>query len=331
MSWNRDARAVVGVDLGGTNVRAAVLNREGRMMGHGKRPSLAHEGSARTVAQIKEAVEEAIVEAGVSRADLGGLGIGVPGHIDPTAKKVLWAPNFYEDGFPYRNISLADPIAEATGLPVLMGNDANVAAMGEFRFGAGRGTRTMVMFTLGTGIGGGLILDGKLWTGFTGGGGELGHIIIAAGERGGASSYGSLESMAQIAAICERAARKICQGRATVLTQMCDNDWHRLTPKDISDAAAQGDTVAIEVLEETGYYIGLGVASVVMLLSPEKIVIGGGVAGAGELLFAPIRRTAWANCSNTLIGPCEIVAAELGDDAGIYGGAGLIFDALEGA
>ena len=331
MIWNRDARFVVGADLGGTNIRAAVLDRDGKMLGHGKRPSLALEGSARTIGQIKQAVDEAITEAGITRAEIGGLGIGVPGHIDPEGKRVLWAPNFYEDGFPYRNIELGDPIAEATGLPVLMGNDANVAALGEFRFGAGRGTRTMVLFTLGTGVGGGLILDGKLWTGFTGGAGELGHIIVAAGERGGAAAYGSLESMAQIAAICERASRKLCQGRKSILAERCSYDWHRITPKDIADAALEGDAVALEVLEETGYYIGLGVTSVVMLLNPEKIVIGGGVAGAGELLFEPIRRTAWANSSSTLIKDCPIIAAELGDDAGIYGGAGLVFDALESA
>ena len=143
MIWNRDARFVVGADLGGTNIRAAVLDRDGKMLGHGKRPSLALEGSARTIGQIKQAVDEAITEAGITRAEIGGLGIGVPGHIDPEGKRVLWAPNFYEDGFPYRNIELGDPISEATGLPVLMGNDANVAALGEFRFGAGRGTRTM--------------------------------------------------------------------------------------------------------------------------------------------------------------------------------------------
>jgi glucokinase len=331
LSWNRDARYVVGADLGGTNIRAAVLDRDGKMLGHGKRPSLAQEGSARTVGQIKQAVEEAVSEAGVKLSEIGGLGIGVPGHIDPQGKKVLWAPNFYEDGFPYRDISLADPISEATGLSVLMGNDANVAALGEFRFGAGRGTRTMVMFTLGTGVGGGLILDGKLWTGFTGGAGELGHIIIAAGARGGAAAYGSLESMAQIAAICERASRKLCAGRKSVLAERCAYDWHRITPKDIADAAKEGDAVALEVLEETGYFVGLGVTSVVMLLNPEKIVIGGGVAGAGELLFEPIRRTAWANASSTLIKGCPIIPAELGDDAGIYGGAGLVFDALESA
>lgn len=328
--WNHDAPYVVGVDLGGTNVRAAVLDRAGKRLGHGRAPSLAQEGSVRTIAQIQAAVTEAVSESGVSVDAIGGLGIGVPGHISPDGQNVLWAPNFFENGLPYRNIELASRIAASTGFPVLMGNDANVAALGEYRFGAGRGTQTMVMLTLGTGIGGGLILNGKLWTGFTGGAGEIGHIIVAAGQRGGQSAYGTLEAQGQIAAIIERASRKITSGRKTVLTEKCDYDWYLLTPKDIADAALEGDAVALEVFEETGYYIGLGVASIVNLLNPEKIVIGGGVAQSGALILDPIRRTARANGIKTMIDACEILPAELGDDAGIFGGASLILDALEG-
>lgn len=327
MSWNRDARYVLGVDLGGTNVRAAVLDREGKIVGSGRAPSLALEGADRTVAQIARSVDDAIAASGVGKDAIGGLGIGVPGHIDPAGKTVLWAPNFYEEGLPYREVPLADRVAAATGLPVLMGNDANVAALGEFRFGAGRAIRTMVMVTLGTGIGGGIILDGKLWTGATGGAGEIGHIIIAAGARGGAAAFGSLESMGQIAAIVERAARKISQGRKTSLA---DRDWHLLTPKDIADAALAGDAVALETFEETGYYIGIGIASMINLLNPEMVTVGGGVAGAGDLIMDPIRRSAMANGIRTMVESCPIVLAELGDDAGIYGGASLILDALEG-
>jgi glucokinase len=326
VNWNPAAGHILGVDLGGTNVRAAVLDRNGRSLGSGRAPSHALEGVDRTVAQIAGAVDSAISASGIDRSDIAGLGIGVPGHIDPTGKNVRWAPNFYEDGVPYRDIALADRIAAATGFQVLMGNDANVAALGEFRFGAGRAVRTMVMLTLGTGIGGGIILDGKLWTGSSGGAGEIGHIIVAAGQRGGAAAFGSLESMGQIAAIVERAARKVSLGRKTVLAE---NDWHLLTPKAIAEAAAGGDAVAIETFEETGYYVGLGVASIVNLLNPEMVVIGGGVAQAGELILDPIRRSALANGVRTMVESCPIVPAELGDDAGIFGGASLVLDALE--
>ncbi len=331
MSINTEAPYILGVDLGGTNVRAAVLDKEGKLLGSGRAPSMAQEGVENTVSQIIHAAKTAIQSAGVKKEDVAGVGIGVPGHIDPAAGLVKWAPNFFEQGQPYRNIALTAPIQLQLDLPVYMGNDANVAALGEFRFGAGRTVRNMVMVTLGTGIGGGIILDGKLWTGATGGAGEIGHIIIAAGERGGAAAYGSLESMGQIAAITERAARKISQGRKTLIAEKVDYDWHLLTPKDIADAAAEGDAVAIEVFEETGYYIGLGIASMVNLLNPEMVVIGGGVAQAGALILDPIRRSARANAIKTMIDVCPIVPAELGDDAGIYGGASLVLDALEAA
>jgi glucokinase len=326
---DKSAPYILGVDLGGTNVRAAVIDREGRQQGAGRAPSLAMEGVEATVGQIVHAAKTAIQAAGVPRDQVAGVGIGVPGHIDPAQGVVKWAPNFYEQGQPYRNVLLGAPIRAQLSLPVFMGNDANVAALGEFRFGAGRTIRTMVMVTLGTGIGGGIILDGKLWTGATGGAGEIGHIIIAAGGRGGAAAFGSLESMGQIAAITERAARKICDGRKTILADRCDYDWHLLTPKDVADAAAEGDAVALEVFEEIGCYVGLGIASMVNLLNPEMVVVGGGVAQAGALILDPIRRSARANAIKTMIDVCPIVPAELGDDAGIYGGASLVLDALE--
>lgn len=330
MEMNNNAPYVLGLDLGGTNVRAAVLDRAGKQLGGGRAPSRATEGVQSTASQCVVAAEAAIREAGVSKSDVAGLGMGVPGHIDPAGRMVLWAPNFYTDeGQPYRNIAFALPVQEKIGLPVLMGNDANVAALGEFRFGAGRAVRNMVMLTLGTGIGGGIILDGRLWTGATGGAGEIGHIIIAAGARGGAAAFGSLESMAQISAITERAARKISQGRKSSLAEKIGYDWHLLSPKDVADAANEGDAIALETFEETGYYVGLGIASMVNLLNPEMVVVGGGVALAGDLILEPIRRSARANGIKTMMDVCPIVPAELGDDAGIFGGASLVLDALE--
>jgi glucokinase len=328
MQINKEAPYILGVDLGGTNVRAAVLDKSGKQIGAGRAPSYATEGVENTIAQIVHAAKTAIRSAGVQTNEVAGLGIGSPGHIDDKNGVVLWAPNFFEEGKPWRQVSLAEPVGIQVGLPVFMGNDANVAALGEFRFGAGRSVRTMVMVTLGTGIGGGIILNGKLWTGSSGGAGEIGHIIVAANQRGGAATFGALESMGQIAAINERAARKICEGRKTLLTEKVD-DWHFLEPKVIADAANEGDAVAIEVFEETGYYIGLGIASMVNLLDPEMVVIGGGIAQAGELIFDPIRRAARANAIPSLISHCTLVPAELGDDAGIYGGASLVLDAIE--
>lgn len=330
MELNPEAPYILGLDLGGTNVRAAVTDRSGSVLGAGRAPSLATEGVENTVSQIVHSARTAIQSAGIKKEAVAGLGMGVPGVIDPPGKVIVWAPNFYDGGEQYRNIGLAEPVQQQIGLPVFMGNDANVAALGEFRFGAGRSVRTLVMVTLGTGIGGGIILDGKLWTGATGGAGEIGHLIIAAGGRGWAAAFGSLESMGQISAITERAARKICEGRKSLLAERLGYDWRLMTPKDIADAAAEGDPIALETFEETGHYIGLGIASMVNLLNPEMVVIGGGVAQSGDLILDPIRRSARANAIKTLIDACPIVPAELGDDAGILGGVSLVLDALEG-
>ncbi|HEY3331197.1 MAG TPA: ROK family protein [Capsulimonadaceae bacterium] len=319
-----DKKYVIGVDLGGTNVRAAVVEQEsGKIVSRSANvPSRAHGGVQATAAQVAEAVRQAIENGEVDKADVDGIGMAVPGHIHGHEGKVLWAPNFKDQ---WRNVFFAKPVSELTELPVYLGNDANLAALGEYQYGAGRGCRHLVMFTLGTGIGGGIIVDGHLLTGSDGGAGELGHIFIAASDsaRGGNAMYGTLEGLAQRDAIIERAARKVASGRKTILADGVF-DRHKLTPKAVSDAAEKGDAAAIEVLEETGHYIGLGVASCINIFNPEVFVIGGGIAQAGATLFDPIIRTAKVNAVPTMYAKCRIVPAELGDNAGIMGGAALV-------
>jgi glucokinase len=282
-----------------------------------------------TAHQIAEAVRKAIEAGDVDIDRVLGIGMAVPGHVRPRDGVVLYSPNF-ADG--WRNVQLARPVSDETGLPTFIGNDANLAALGEYKYGAGQDFRHLVMFTLGTGIGGGVVIDGRLLTGSAGGAGELGHVIIAASEgaRAGNSRFGSLEGLAQASAIVERAHRKIATGCKTLLNANDAFDWQALTPKAIADAAAAGDEVAIETMEETGYYVGLGVASCINIFNPEVFVIGGGIAQAGDLLMEPIRRTARANAFGSLYGFCRIVVAELGDNAGIMGGAALVQHEMSG-
>ncbi|MDR3709851.1 MAG: ROK family protein [Capsulimonadaceae bacterium] len=317
---------VIGVDLGGTNVRAAVVEEAtGKIAARSANvPSRALDGAEFTAQQIAEAVKQAISNGEVDADNVLGIGMAVPGHIHPKEGEVLWAPNFKDQ---WRGVPLAKMVSELTDdSKVYLGNDANLAAFGEYQYGAGRGSRHLVMFTLGTGIGGGIIIDGNLLTGSDGGAGELGHIFIAGGcadARGGLAMFGTLEGMAQRDAITERAARKVAAGRKTLLAEGVF-DRHLLTPKAVGDAAAKGDPLALEVMEETGYYIGLGVASCINIFNPEVFVIGGGIAQAGKVLFDPIIRTAQANAISTLYARCRIVEAELGDNAGIMGGAALV-------
>ena len=241
---------------------------------------------------------------------------------------VLWSPNFKD----LAGAQLLEPIHQQVGLPAWMGNDVNVAALGEFHFGAGKDVNTMVMYTLGTGIGGGIILDGELWAGVTEGGGELGHVIInAGGPIAPCGHSGCLEAMAAAGAIINRAALKMQRGRKSILSEMVDYDIGRITPALVAEAANQGDELAIETLEETGYWIGIGVASVVNALNPEMVVIGGRIAQAGDHLFGAIRRTVRANCIRGALEGLRIEHAALGDNAGILGGVELVLRAMRGA
>ena len=325
-----DASYVVGVDLGGTNVRAAVLDKNETILGRAKASSDAKSGAARTVARIGEVVRSAVAEAKLTLEAVGAIGIAVPGHIDVPDGMIRWAPNFgdYEgDKFvPYKNIPLRALVERELGLAMVMDNDANVAALGEFRYGAGRGKRHLVMFTLGTGIGGGIVIEGEVLRGATGGAAEVGHIIIADGVGGSPNgAHGRLESLAGRDAIVERAALKMESGRQTKLwdhVNAPDALQQLLTPALIDQAAQSGDALAIAVMEETGHYVGLGIASMVNVFNPEVIVLGGNISQS-ETLFQAAVRTARACAIGSILASAQIVRAQLGDDAGIMGAAEL--------
>jgi len=286
-----EAAFVVGVDLGGTNVRAAVIDRDGKILGHARHPSDAKSGAARVVEAVACTVREAIVAAGRKEEEIGAVGMAVPGHIDARAGVIRWSPNFGEtvDGSfrMFVDVPFTGPISEALGMAVCMGNDANVAALGEFRYGAGRDVQDMVMFTLGTGIGSGVISDGRLVIGATGGAVEFGHLtIVAAGQQCGCGNYGCLEAYCGTRGIINRALKALENGRPSLLSEKIGTDRFALTPKLIDEAAQAGDAAALGVFEETGYYLGIGCANAVQVFNPDLIVLGGGIRKATGLMAA---------------------------------------------
>lgn len=326
----QDAPYVIGVDLGGTNVRASVVDRSDKTRGRAENSSDAKLGVQHTVARIGDVVRSAAEDAGVKMEEIGAVGIAVPGHIDVPNGNIRWAPNFgtFEDDkyVPYKNIPLRELVEAEIGVAMVMDNDANVAALGEYRYGAGRGTRHLVMFTLGTGIGGGIIVDGEVLRGATGGAAEVGHIIIAAGVFSSYNgAHGRLETLAGRDAICERAALKMESGRDSLLWQSVNSTdalQQILTPKIIDDAADAGDALAIEIMQETGFYVGLGIASMINVFNPEVVVLGGKISQA-NVLYDTALRAAKANAVGSLFADARIVRAELGDNAGIMGAAEL--------
>ena len=333
---NSNASYVVGVDLGGTNVRAAVLDRHEQSLGRHENTSDAKGGVVRTVGRIAEAVRGAALAADVPMDKIGAVGMAVPGHIDVPAGKIVWAPNFghFDDGLyiPFKNIALRDMLEDELKLPVVMDNDANVAALGEFSFGAGRGARHLVMFTLGTGIGGGIIIEGEVLRGATGGAAEVGHIIIADGLGSSANgAHGRLESLAGRDPIIERATLKMESGRDTLLWRHVDNTdalQQHITPKIIDDAAEEGDALAIEVMQEIGHFVGLGITNMVNVFNPEVVVIGGKISRS-KVLFDTAVRTAKATAVGSILAAAKIVHAELGDDAGIMGAVELAWRVVD--
>jgi glucokinase len=319
-------RRYVGVDIGGTNIRAGVVDDRGRILGEARRPALAEAGLRTAVARSIEAIQDALENAGLTARDVLAIGAGVPGAHRSDEGICVFSPNFADS----RNVPVLPPIKEATGLPAFMLNDVSVTTLGEHRFGAGRGHSQMVMITLGTGIGGGAIIDGELRVGHTEGFAEVGHMIIdPEGPFCGCGNRGCWEALAARDAIVKRAITKIQHGRQTAIADMVEYRLGSITPALIGRCADQGDEVATEVLAETGYYLGIGIVNLIQLYNPQVLAIGGGIAAAGRWLFEPITRTVRARAHMVPASTCRIVRAELGDDAGIIGGAVLASIKLE--
>lgn len=321
---NRDARHIVGIDIGGTFIKAAVLDRHGHILATAKRDARAMEGAAATMGEVIEATRQVMADAGIDAADVCGVGMGVPGQHRSEEGIAVYSPNFAG----WVNVQLVAPVEEALGLATYMRNDVKTASLGEYRFGAGRGYQFVVMITLGTGIGGSAIIDGQLRLGSSEGFAEVGHMCIDPnGPRCGCGNHGCWEAFAGRDGIIDRGLRAVQTGRSTVLAEVAASP-EGLTPRAIAEAARAGDGVAQEVLEQTGFYLGVGIANLVQLYDPEVLIVGGGIAGAGEWLFGPIRRTVHARARMVTFDPRRIVTAQLGDDAGVIGASVLVLEQM---
>jgi glucokinase len=313
-------RRYLGADIGGTNIRVGVVDEGGRILGEARRPALAETGLRAAIDRSIDAMLEAVEAAGLTTRDIVSVGAGVPGNHRSGEGICVYSPNFADS----RGVPVLPPIKEALRLPAFMLNDVAVQTLGEHRFGAGQGSSQMVMITLGTGIGGGAVIDGELRVGPTEGFAEVGHMTIDPnGPICGCGNQGCWEAHAGRDAIVRRAVSKIQQGRQTTVAEMVDYRLGSITPALIARSADQGDAVAIEVLAETGYYLGIGIANLIQLYNPEILAIGGGVAQAGRWLLEPIMRTVRSKALMVPASTCRIVLSQLGDDAGVIGASVL--------
>lgn len=317
----------VGVDIGGTNVVVGLVSADGgEPVGLRSTATASMESAESAVARIARMVDQVIadgvVATGARRSDVAGVGIGSPGPLDLEAGVVLNPVNLEWRDFPLR-----DRLSEAVGLPAHLDNDANCATWGEYWQGAGQGVHSLVGVTLGTGIGGGVILDGRLVHGASSTAGEVGHMTVDfQGRPCTCGSRGCLEAYASGPNIAARAREGVEAGRASLLTELAGGDPADITAVTVYEAVVRGDAYACEVMEETGRVLGAGVANIVNVLNPEMVVIVGGVTRAGAYLFEPLRVEVRQRAYRIAEQACRIVPGELPETAGVIGAAGLLLD-----
>lgn len=311
-------RYVLGIDVGGTNLVAGVLAEDGSEI-HGvvSEPTLAAQGADPVIGRIIKLAKASIKESGKK---VEGIGIGSPGPLDTKKGIVLLTPNLG-----WTNMPLRDRVSEGLGLPAELDNDANCAIYGEWWRGAARGAKYVIGLTLGTGIGGGIVIDGAIYHGASDAAGEFGHVTIDAnGRRCKCGNYGCIEAYAAGPAIAERAVEGIESGVETGLSHYVKGDLTKITAQIVYEAANDGDEWALEVVHETASLLGAAVASFINIFNPEVVVICGGVTQAGDKLFQPLRSEVKRRAFKPAWEVCKIVPGTLPGTAGVYG-AGAVF------
>jgi len=313
-------RYILGIDLGGTNIVVGALTADGsRRFAMHSVPTCAELGADAVVERMLELSERVIAETlgatGAARDHFLGVGIGSPGPLDRDKGIVIITPNLGWRDFPLR-----DRVQNGLRLPATLDNDANCATLGEWWLGAARGARHVVGLTIGTGIGGGLILDGKLYHGSSDVAGELGHSTIdSTGRRCKCGNYGCLEAYASGPAIAERAREALAGGEPSVMPAMVGGDLGRLSAAAVYDAAQKGDRLALEVVRETARFLGTGVANLLNIFNPEVVVLAGGVTQAGDALLEPMRAEIRRRAFKPAVDACRIVPGTLQGNAGVIG------------
>jgi glucokinase len=309
---------VLGIDIGGTKLAAGIVETAGNILARGEVPTLAAEGPERVLNRLIRLAEDVLAAPSVSSHAIQRIGIGCAGPVDRQTGLILDPPNLPG----WVRVPLVERMEKALGRPAVLENDANAAALGEFRYGAGKGASSFVYLTVSTGIGSGIILNGKIWHGVKDGAGEVGHMtLLPDGPICGCGNRGCLEALASGPSIARRAREALATGRPSRLRAAGVP-----TAVDVVRLAQEKDVVAAEVWDETVKFLGLGVAAIVTILAPERVVIGGGVTQAGDFLFEPLRREVRRRVKLVAVESIPILPAALGPDVGILGAAAIALE-----
>ena len=307
-----EKKYVVGVDLGGTKIYTALVDLEGNIIKEKTVETLAQEGEKAVLGRLIETISYVI--DGTDKSLIKSIGIGSPGPLDVKNGIIIESANL-----PFKNFEIVKNIRETYDLPTYLDNDANVATLGEFMFGAGKGTENMVFITASTGIGGGAVLNGKLFRVATGNALEIGHMTVSTeGPRCGCGNLGCAEALGSGTAIGKRAKEAVLSNVTTSL-----KNYDNVTSKEVFKEAANGDRVAKNILKTSLTYLGIAVANTITNFDPEKVVIGGGVVNGGDIVIDTIRNVVEERCMAAFVENCAIEKAVLGGKAGVLGAAAL--------
>ncbi|MDI3508370.1 MAG: glucokinase [Clostridiales bacterium] len=312
----------VGVDLGGTKMAAGVVDDGGRILVRDTMPTGRERPFEVIAADMAKLILSVIQKGGYAIDDISGIGIGSPGAIDNTNGIVIFANNFG-----WHNVPLRSELQKYIDLPIYMENDATVAGLAESVYGAGKGVKNAITLTLGTGLGGGIIINGHIYSGSHHVGSELGHLIVEInGRQCTCGNRGCWEQYASATALITAGKEAVLKYPDSLILKFADGDPEKITAKTIEDAARAGDNVAAEVFDEYVYYLTMGIISIINAFDPEMIIIGGGVSGAGDFLLKPLTEKVKEHIFYKELDFADIRLAELGNDAGIIGAAMLATD-----
>lgn len=310
----------IGIDLGGTNLRGAIIDTEtGQVFYQRKCPTLAAEGKEAVIQRIVQLIRELTQASGISASTVKGVGIGVPGTPDIATGIIQFLPNLPGK---WLNVPLQAIIEEQVKLPVALINDVRAITLGEWTFGAGRGAETVVCLAIGTGIGGGVVVNGQFHLGIGGTAGEFGHHVVEVdGLRCGCGGKGCLELYASGPAMAAMGVKEVMHGHTTRIGELVNQDLNRIDAEIIVQAAIEGDSIAKEILQRAGMYLGIAVGNILGVISPQRVIFGGGVSRAGDLLLTSIMQTVNERVHVIPVGKVEFVLAELGINGGLVGAA----------
>ncbi len=318
-----ESKLILGVDVGGTKIATALATTQGQVIARGYAPTPSQAGPGAVIKSICATIDETLKKMPVDSSQLLGMGIAAAGNIDSANGKVIFSPNLPG----WRDVPLGDIIEQHFGIPTYLGNDANLAALGEWCFGVRKRVANLIYITVSTGIGGGIITDGKLYTGACGTAGEVGHMTIDVnGLRCNCGNIGCWETLASGTALAREAVRRIREGANTSIIELVNGDMSKIDAKVVFLAAQQGDELAQKLISRLGYYLGVGLVNLVNIFNPELILVGGGVAKIGDLLLQPAINLVKERAFRAPTTAVEIKPALLGDDSGVLGAVAFVLE-----